>query len=131
MTSAESEAVGTFFDRVMNAGDLSALDSIVRRDAVVPQAGGGLEGVRELVSGLRRSFSDPEYRIMETVSDGHRFSVRFSGTATNSGKYLGVPPTDRRLNLWGLMMLGFEAGAIAELWVLLDAEAILKQLRGP
>ena len=132
MTRRENlESVRAFFDRVLNAGDVASLESFAHRDVLVPQTAPGVESLRRLLVETRAAFSSPEYKVMDTVSEGEKVVVRFSAKATHSGRYMGLPASGRVLNLWGVMIFRFEAGAISEFWSLVDSEAILKQLRQP
>jgi steroid delta-isomerase-like uncharacterized protein len=123
------ESVRAFFDRVLNAGDVGSLETFAHRDVVVPQSSPGIESFRRLLVEMRGAFANPEYRIMDNVCEGEKVVVRFSAKATHAGRYLGLPATGRALNLWGVMIFRFEAGAIAEYWCLVDSQAILRQLR--
>jgi len=123
------KSVHAFFDRILNAGDVESLESFSHRDAVVPQASPGIEGFRRLLVEMRGTFANSEYKVMDTISEGEKVVVRFSAKATHAGRYMGLPATGRVLKLWGVMIFRFEAGAIAEFWSLVDAQAILKQLR--
>ena len=132
MTRRENlESVRAFFDRVLNAGDVANLESFAHRDVLVPQTAPGVESLRRLLVETRAAFSSPEYKVMDTVSEGEKVVVRFSAKATHTGRYMGLPASGRVLKLWGVMIFRFEAGAIAEFWSLVDSEAILKQLRQP
>lgn len=124
-------SVRAFFERVLNGGDLSALEGLVHRDILVPQSTPGIESLRRLLSETRSTFASPEYKVMDTVCEGEKVVVRFSAKATHAGRYMGVPPSGRSLRLWGVMIFRFEAGAIAEFWSLFDSQAILRQLREP
>jgi steroid delta-isomerase-like uncharacterized protein len=125
------ESVKAFFERVLNAGDTASLEEFAHRDVVLPEAAPGVESFRRLLVGMRGTFSSPEYKIMDTILEGEKVVVRFSARATHAGRYLGLPATGRKLTVWGVMIFRFEAGAIAEFWHLLDAQAILRQLREP
>jgi steroid delta-isomerase-like uncharacterized protein len=125
------ESVASFFERVLNAGDTESLEGFAHRDVLVPEAAPGIESFKRLLVGMRSTFASPEYKVMDTVSDGEKVVVRFSAKATHAGRYLGLPATGRRLNLWGVMIFRFDAGAIAEFWSLIDAQGILRQLREP
>jgi predicted ester cyclase len=123
------EAVDAFFQRVLNAGDMAALDGLSHRDVIVPGSKSGIEGFRGILVEIRGTFAGPEYKVMETISEGEKVVVRYSAKATHSGKYLGLNGTGLRLRLWGIMIFRFEAGGIAEFWHLFDIQGILKQIR--
>jgi len=123
------ESVHAFFEKVLNAGDVESLESFSHRDVAVPQSAPGIEGFRRLLVETRNTFANPEYKVMDAVSEGEKVVVRYSARATHAGSYLGLHATGRKLKLWGVMMFRFEAGAIAEFWSVADAQGILKQLR--
>ena len=125
------KSVRVFFDRVLNAGDLMSLESLSHRDVLVPQSATGIESLRRLLIEMRGTFANPDYKVMDTISEGEKVVVRFAAKATHAGRYMGLPASGRVLKLWGVMIFRFEAGAIAEFWTLADSQAILKQLREP
>jgi steroid delta-isomerase-like uncharacterized protein len=129
--SENVESVGAFFERILNAGDLASLDTFAHRDVQVAESAPGIEGFRRLLVEMRSTFSNPEYKVMETVSEGEKVVVRFSAKATHAGRFMGIPATGRKLKLWGVMIFRFEAGAVAEFWSVVEAQGILKQLREP
>jgi steroid delta-isomerase-like uncharacterized protein len=125
------QSVRAFFDRVLNGGDLAALESLCHRDVLVPQSAPGVESLRKLLGEARSTFASPEYKVMDTISEGEKVVVRFSAKAIHAGRYLGLPASGRTIQLWGVMIFKFEAGAIAEFWTLFDSQAILRRLREP
>ncbi len=132
MPPAENlESVRAFFERVLNGGDTVGLEEFAPRDVLVPESAPGVESFKRLLAGLRGTFSNPEYKIIDTVSEGEKVVVRFSAKATHAGRYMGLPATGRKLKLWGVMIFRFDAGAIAEFWSIIDAQGVLRQLREP
>jgi steroid delta-isomerase-like uncharacterized protein len=124
-------SVGAFFERVLNGGDVASLESFAHRDVLVADSTPGIEGFRRLLVEMRNTFANPEYKVLETVSEGEKVVVRFSAKATHAGGFMGIPATGRKLKLWGVMIFRFEAGAVAEFWSVVEAQGILKQLREP
>ena len=132
MPPAENvKVIGSFFERILNAGDMASLDSFAHRDVLVAESAPGIEGLRRLLVEMRSTFATPEYKVIETISEGEKVVVRFSAKATHAGRFMGIPATGRKLKLWGVMIFRFEADAVAEFWSLVDAQGILKQLREP
>ena len=127
--SENLDSARAFFERVLNAGDFASLESFSHRDVAVPQSAPGIESLRRLLVEMRTTFANPEYKVMDTICEGRKVVVRFSAKATHAGRYMGLPATGKVLNLWGVVIFRFEAGAIAEFWILVDALEILKQLR--
>jgi predicted ester cyclase len=63
-------SVRSFYERVLNAGDLSSLEAFAHSDVVVPQVGRGLESFRGLLSDTRKTLSNPQYKILDMISRG-------------------------------------------------------------
>lgn len=95
------QSVRAFFDRVMNAGDVASLESFSHRDVLVPQSAPGIESFRRLLTETMTTFANPEYKVLDAISEGEKVAVRFSAKATHGGRYMGVPATGRTLRLWG------------------------------
>ena len=132
MPSTENlESVKAFFERVLNSGDTASLEEFAHRDVVVPESARGIESFRRYLVGMRSTFANPEYKVLDTIAEGEKVVVRFSARATHAGRYMGLPATGRKLKLWGIMIFRFDAGAISEFWSLIDAQGILRQLREP
>jgi len=52
--------VREFLDRILNAGDLAALQEMVHRDVILPDSRPGLENMKSAMLDQRRIFADPE-----------------------------------------------------------------------
>src|ERR1700688_3450163 len=72
------KSVGSFFERVLNAGDTESLEEFAHRDVLLPESAPGIESFKRLLVGMRSTFANPEYKVMDTVSEGERVVVRFS-----------------------------------------------------
>ena len=125
------ESVNAFFERVLNSGDTASLEGFAHPDVLVPESAPGIESLKRLLVEMRSTFANPEYKVVDAISEGEKVVVRFSAKATHAGKYMGLPATGRKLKLWGVMIFRFDAGAVAEFWSLVDAPGILRQLREP
>src|ERR1700704_4380276 len=110
---------------------MASLESFAHRDVQAAESAPGIEGLRRLLVEMRSTFANPEYKVMETVSEGEKVVVRFSAKATPAGEFRGTPPPRRKPKLWGVMIFPIEAGAGAEFWSVVEAQGILKQLREP
>jgi predicted ester cyclase len=73
-------------------------------------------------------FSNMSYRTPAWLCDGDKVAVRFEIEVDHTGRYLGLPPTGRRVAFTGIALYRLEEGMIAETWLHLDALAILGQI---
>jgi steroid delta-isomerase-like uncharacterized protein len=122
------ETVQAFF-KVLNGGDLASLRGVAVPGVAVAGSQPGVQGLTAYLSALRSTFSEPEFKVVDSIADGEKVAVRFSAKATHAGRYLGIPATGRKLKLWGVMIFGFENGSISEFWSVIDAQGVLEQLR--
>lgn len=89
MTSSDPKSVvRRLVAEVMNAGNIDVLDELYApRPAAM---------ARRWVEPFLRSFSDVEMRIVDLVAEGDTVVGRFSCSGTQTGEWLGRPPTGRR-----------------------------------
>lgn len=98
-----------------------------------PDAKGGvksisLAGWKEVVAENHRAFSDFTVRILMQVAEGDLVATRWQFSATQTGIYLGHPPTGKRAIWTGVQIDRFENGKIVESWVDWDKYRLFETL---
>lgn len=128
--------VKRFIDRVINGGDLAAIDELWATD--LEWHGGsmgdsyGIEAFKaRMVQSAAGSFSDMHLTIHEIVASGDTVVVRFTNSGTQSGTFMGAPATGRHASWSGIGMYTVTDGRISRAWfgedilgMLLDLGAI-------
>jgi predicted ester cyclase len=88
-----------FVEECINQGNVESTGRFMTEDVVeqVPFPGQmpGIEGVKDVVRGMRAAFPDLHFTITEQLSEGDKVLSRFEWTGTHRGCFLGVPPTGR------------------------------------
>lgn len=93
-----------------------------------PNHAPGAEGVKAVISSLRRAFPDFHLSIEDlTVSDDTVW-LRMTGSGTNQGSFMGQRPTDRTMRADVFDALRVEGDRIVEHWGCPDRLGILFQL---
>ena len=120
-------------NEVFNTGMLAAIDQVVAPDVCVhyPQADEplcGREQVQHVFSHARAAFADAYFMTEETIATGDHVVTRWTGRATHSGIFWGIPPTGRQILWTGATIYRFVAGKIVEIWMYADALDVLQQL---
>lgn len=82
------DVVHRLVDEVMNRGNLNVLE-----DLYSPRLAAAARG---WVEPFLASFTDVHMRIVELVAEGETVVGRFACSGTNTGTWLGHPPTGRR-----------------------------------
>jgi predicted ester cyclase len=116
-----------------NEGNLAVADELTSPDLVEHQNFGphhapGAEGVKAVISSLRRAFSDFHLEIEDLVVDGDLVWLRMAGTGTNDGSFMGHAPTGKRMRTPVFDVLRISDGRMVEHWGVPDRLGALFQL---
>lgn len=119
-------------DEVYTGKDLTVLDDIldpsaVHHGAAFPDAA-GVEAIKGALSGTFASFPDITLAVDDTIADGDLVVVRWSGTGTNDGPWLGMEPTGKTAEFTGINVYRMACGKIVESWSEMDALSVLADL---
>ena len=71
---------------------------------------------------------DVRLDVREVVADDERVAVRYRVSGTQTGEFLGVPPSGRRVEIDGLTLLRFDGDRVVERWQAMDTLELLQQL---
>ena len=92
----------------------------------------GREGDRHRAQMLAEAFPDQHYELQEMVAEGDLLTVRQRMTGTHLGELAGptmtIPPTGKRLDIWGMSMYRMDGGMATEIWERFDMMEFLGQL---
>lgn len=128
----KSEIVCQFIERVLNDGEIGATDEYFWGDMVeevpLPGQGPGVEGLKDVLRGMRMSFPDMRWVVEEQVESGDKVVSRFTWTGTHRGPFLGVPATGRGVTVWGMVIDQFEGQKIKSTRIIMDALGLMTQL---
>lgn len=132
MSEEHKARIRDFIERVLNQGDIEATGDCFHVDMVeevpFPGQGPGLQGLKDFLVYLRTAFPDSVWCAEEQVAEGDKVVTRLSWTATHKGEFLGIPPTNRRIQTWGIVIDRFEGERVKSTRVVLDMLSLLQQL---
>jgi steroid delta-isomerase-like uncharacterized protein len=132
LTRDNSAVVRHFVDEVINQGKMGSAEEFVWEDVVeqvpLPGQGPGLEGLKDVLRGMRSAFPDIDFSIKEQVCEGDKVVSRFEWTGTHKAEFMGVPATGRQVRVWGVVIDRLEAGRIKDTRILMDALGLMMQL---
>ncbi|MDA2915181.1 ester cyclase, partial [Acidobacteriia bacterium AH_259_A11_L15] len=77
MSEANKAAIRRFFEEVFNEGNLAVVDELVApnyvlHDPASPDAAGGPEGLKEIVTEYRAAFSDLRLSVDDILAEGDK-----------------------------------------------------------
>ncbi|MEM7192565.1 MAG: ester cyclase [Pseudomonadota bacterium] len=98
-----------------------------------PAAAGGVRGVdltawKAIVAENHAAFSDFEVTVLTQIAEGDLVATRWQFEATQTGEYLGHPPSGKRATWTGVQIDRFENGKIVESWVDWDKYRLFDEL---
>ncbi len=129
---SNSKIVLRFMEEVLNQGNIDSTGQFFWEDMVeqvpFPGQGPGVEGLKDVLRGMRAAFPDMHWSIEEQMADGDRVLTRFEWTGTHRGEFLGVPATGRPVKVWGTVIDRFQDGKIKDTRLIMDALGLMVQL---
>jgi steroid delta-isomerase-like uncharacterized protein len=130
--NSNSKVVKDFIDTVLNRGDIDSSGQFFCDDMVeqvpLPGQGPGLDGLKDVLRGMRAAFPDMHWTIEEQICEGDKVVTRFEWTGTHRAEFLGVPATGRPVKAWGMVIDRLEDGKIKDTRILMDALGLMMQL---
>ncbi len=111
-------------------GNMAALDAVVAPEMVEHQHGApqGLAGLKVMIRNLRQGIPDLQLTIEDTVAVGDKVWARLKGRGTNSGPFMGRPPTGKQMEIDVIDICRFDGGKMVEHWGVSDRFALMEQL---
>ena len=135
MPSRNVELVYRWFDEIWANGRLDAIDELLSPDAVIHGLGepgreaGGHAPFKDFVSRFQSSFSDIRVTVDQTVEEGDMVASRWTARMTHNGDGLGIPPTNRKVQVSGMSMGRFRDGRMIEGWNNWDQMGLMTQIQ--
>jgi len=121
-----------FVEEAINKKNLDAIDELVAEDFVehvpFPGQGPGREGLRQVLATFLSAFPDIRWTLEEQIAEGEKVVSRFTMTGTHRGDFLGIPPTGKSVNIWGVVIDVVRNGKFAESRIIMDTLGLMQQL---
>jgi predicted ester cyclase len=86
------------------------------------------EGLKRTILGLRAAIPDLRFTLDEIVVAGDKVWARMTAYGTNTGPFMGRPPTGKPYTITVIDICRFADGKIVEHWGVPDRFAMLDQL---
>jgi steroid delta-isomerase-like uncharacterized protein len=129
MSDAVNKAAAkTYFDAVVNLGDMSAADAIFAPDIQFHYPLGDLVGpdaIKQYAVAVRTAFPDIEFTIADLFGEGDRVAVRWSLVGSQTGEFRGQVSTNKKVSLPGVTVMSISEGKIYEMWIMFNPALLL------
>jgi predicted ester cyclase len=132
MSAEDNKAIVRRYRQAHSANNLSALDDIVAANIVshagLPGLPAGLEGGKMAHKVFSAAFPDGVTTTEDLIAEGDKVVERFSFEGTNTGPFLGMPPTGKHVHSSGMSIFRIANGKIVEHWGENDGLGTFQQL---
>jgi steroid delta-isomerase-like uncharacterized protein len=118
-------------EEVYTGGNLDVVDELVNNHILVHSPGAEFQGVTELkefVRSLRDAFPDLQMTVEDQVAEGDKVVTRWTARGTQTGPFLGIPPSGKTGTMTGVEIDRFVDGKAAECWTSADYLGMMQQL---
>jgi len=122
-----------FFEEAWNNGNFAVLDELTTPDTLDHstlhgQTEKGTESFRQIISMFRTGFADIHLTIEDEIYTGDRAGHRWTLRGTQTAPFMGIPPTNTKVEFSGTTIVRMEDGKLAERWSNVDMMRLLQQL---
>jgi len=133
MTLEENKKFMSYFiEEVINNKNLDAANELVAEDFIeqlpFPGQGPGREGLKFVLNSMFAGFPDMHWTVDEQIAEGETVVTRFTWTGTHKGEFMGIPPTNKNVKVWGVVIDVVRNGLFSESRIIMDTVGLLHQL---
>lgn len=134
--ASSSQETGAVFQRLIekliNSETPGAFDELIAPDFIehelLPGMLPGRESTRQLFADLHTAFPDIHADIEDVIAQGDRVVARMTWRGTQTGPFMGMPPTGKRASWQVLDIVRVANGQIVEHWGQMDVLNLMQQL---
>jgi predicted ester cyclase len=134
MSEANKALVRQLFERA-DKSDIGVIDDVIADSYVdhnpppfqTPGATGAA-GARDTFETATKIFSDWQHEVLAQFSDGDFVITRVVGRGRHTGDFLGIPATDKDVQMEGIAIHRIENGKVVEHWGQVDGMGMLVQM---
>jgi predicted ester cyclase len=109
-------------------GDRKLFSRRRRRQAPFPGQGPGLNGLKDVLRGVRAAFPDIHWLVEEQIEDDDKVVGRFVWSGTQQAEFLGVPATGCPVFVWSIAIDRIVDRKIKEARIIMDGLGLMAQI---
>lgn len=124
--------MNSFIDEVINRQNLDAIDEMVSENFIehvpFPGKGPGRQGLKFAIGSMHTGFPDMNWTMHEQIAENEKVVSRFIWEGTDKGEFMGIPPTNKKVEVWGMVIDVVRDGLFSESRIIMDTAGLLQQL---
>jgi predicted ester cyclase len=123
--NANRALIRRFIDEVWNKANLTVADEILDDSFSVKGAPyTDKAGEKEFVQNHRRAYPDMTFKITSMVAENDLVTTQIHGVGTHKGLWMGIPPTNKTVNVNGNVQFTVKGNKITEAFHNVDVAGI-------
>ena len=128
--SAARALIRRYVEEVWQTGHPEKIETLGTDDFTFHCPVGTLQGeaFQQYVKGLGAGFPDANFHVDAVFSDGNMGAFLWVLTGTQTGEFMGIPPSGKKATVPGTSVLRFDGNLIAEVWSRWDRLSLMEQL---
>lgn len=100
----------------------------INHDPNQPNLGKGAQGVKASMEPYFTAFPDLKIFVEREIAEGDLVAQHVRTIGTNTGQLNGMPATNKKTNVTGVITTKFKDGKVVETWALFDQLGLMQQL---
>ena len=134
-TQENTKLIKKLYEQVYCHSNANALDELCSsitkvEDPSIPFEEPNLQHLKQLENEYNRAFPDKKTTIDDLIASDNKVVVCWTCTGTNKGSLMGLPPTNKPIQIKGISCYTIENGKITEITQCWDTLGLLQQLGG-
>lgn len=121
-----------WFEEVWNQGRRDAISELLAPDALLHEGTVttvGPEAFLPFFDRMQAAFSDIHITVHDTISEGEKVCLQWSGTMRHTGDGLGVPATGELVEITGISIVRIADNRLAERWQNCDMRGLAQLVK--
>ena len=130
-TEKNKKVVEKLFAEGLSGKNLDVIDELIAPKFVnhgIPDAKPGPAGFKEVVKQFLTGFPDMKINAKQVVAEGDSVATMGYWTGTHKGTFMGIPATNKTVQVSYIDWWTVENGKCTENWVQMDMPAMMAQL---
>ncbi len=127
-TTANQQIIQRRVEEIWNQGKLATIDELIAANLISNGQSIGREGFRQFVTAVRSAFPDIHFTVEDSLAQGDKVAIRYTGRGTHQGAFAGIPATGKPVQFSGIDIFYIANGQMAEEWLMYDQLGLLQQI---
>lgn len=128
----QNKAIGRQIFKLLNERKLDEAFALYAEDYIYHGPGGtelrGRQAIRDLWGIFFVGFPDLQTTVDDMIVEGDKLAVRWRIEGTHTGEFMGIAPTNRRIEIGLNEIFRIENGQSAEAWDQYDMYGLMQQI---